>query len=208
MATLDAPWHNPVEFDRPADRAREDAETAYAAVRAQAGKIHPDEAKRQIARVYRETKSKLDQMAADVPRSRTADIGAAKRAAFGIDDVTRSMSPDAAVAASMSFRDAQARVANITNPSEAQALLEQAEQSGDELLARAVGNHALHWGMHDVATSYLDNRPDKQAALDHIEQLQQRYNPRSTVNMFEHACPTPSELNGLSDTQISQLADS
>ncbi len=69
----------------------------------------------------------------------------------------------------MSFRDAQQRAAQTITSSEAQTLLDLAIQSGDELLARAVGNHALaSMDMRAVAEAYLTNHPVQAAALDGV----------------------------------------
>ncbi len=75
-----------------------------------------------------------------------------------------------------------------------------ANQSGDELLARAVGNHALSsMDMGDVAESYLTNHPTQAEALDELQQLQK---PASAATMFEFVAPKPPELSSMSDGQI------
>ncbi len=56
----------------------------------------------------------------------------------------------------LSHRDAQDRVAKITDPDELDGLLKRATDSGDETLARAIAGHAHRQGWSEVAATYAD----------------------------------------------------
>jgi hypothetical protein len=192
-------------WNRPADQVRSAAEQKYDRIR-QNTDIRPEVALKQMAKAYSDTKGQLDQMAGGNSSSRVADLAAAKRSLFGIDDLTKKMTPAEATAAAMSFRDAQKHAATIGSETEAQALLDQADQTGDELLARAVGNQAISGlGMPNVAQAYLATRPGKQDALSQVRALQR---PLDVATLLEFATPKPGELSHLSDVQISQMAGS
>ncbi len=75
------------------------------------------------------------------------------------------------VTEAISTRDAQDRAALIKGPQDAAALLERAEQNGDQVLARAIARHAVEqsrvglqgeqWGA--VLASFVDARPSVSA---------------------------------------------
>lgn len=201
--TLDNPGGYRPVWDRPADKVRDDLDTKINRVRA--NKDLTPEAKRiQIARHYSDAKTAIDAMAASKPNETAAQVAAAKRAAFGIDDLVSGASPAERATMAMSYRDAQQRAAQITNPAEALHLMGIAEQSGDELLVRAIGNASLQgFGMSEVADHYLAQRPAQAEALQRVHDLQR---PPSLATMLEHVVPKPAEVSNLDDGQIAQIA--
>ncbi len=196
LPTLDNPT---AVWDRPADTVRDGLNQQMERIRGHS-ELSPDAMLSLVAAAYLKGKAQLDGMNTNNPAQIAAQVAAVKRKAFGIDDLLAGSSQADRATMAMSFRDAQQRAAQTTTSSEAQTLLDVANQSGDELLARAVGNHALSsMDMRDVAESYLTNHPAQAAALDELQQLQQ---PASAATMFEFVAPKPPELSGMSDGQI------
>ncbi len=200
MPTLDS---NAAVWDRPADQVRDGLNRQVQRIRDKRG-LTPDATRSLIADAYLKGKAQLDGLNTASPGQVAAQVAAAKRKAFGIDDLLAGASQADRATMAMSFRDAQKRAAMTTTSGEAQALLDLANQSGDELLARAVGNHALSsMDMGDVAQGYLDQHPSQAEALGMLQQLQR---PASISTLFEFVAPKPTELSGMSDGQIATYA--
>jgi len=196
--TLDNPGE-PLIWDRLADQVRNGINRQVQRIRDQRG-ITPEASQALMAAAYLKGKAQLDGMNTNNPAQIAAQVAAVKRKAFGIDDLLAGASQADRATMAMSFRDAQQRAAQTTSSSEAQTLLDVANQSGDELLARAVGNHALSsMDMGDVTEAYLAAHPTQAEALDELQQLQQ---PASAATMFEFVAPKPPELSSMSDGQI------
>ena len=190
------------QWDRPADRMREGYEAELNRLRAQKD-IRPEILRARIAKVYLNTKAALDAAAASNARATAVTTAAAKRAAYGVDDLKAGVSHAAQATIDVSFRDAHQRAATITRPTEAQDLLDTAEATGDELLARAVGNRGIALGLTPVAEAYLASRPGQAAAMEKLRALAR---PASAAKMFEFITPKPAELTALTDAQIAALA--
>lgn len=196
LPTLDNPT---AVWDRPADTVRDGLNQQIERIRGHS-ELSTDALLSLVADAYLKGKAQLDGMNTNNPAQIAAQVAAVKRQAFGIDDLLAGSSQADRATMAMSFRDAQQRAAQTTTSSEAQTLLDVANQSGDELLARAVGNHALSsMDMGDVAEAYLDAHPAQAQALDELQQLQK---PASAATMFEFVAPKPPELSGMSDGQI------
>jgi len=186
-------------WTRPADTVRDGLNQQIERIRGHS-ELSTDAMLSLVAATYLKGKAQLDGMDTNNPAQVAAQVAAVKRAAFGIDDLLTGSSQADRATMAMSFRDAQQRAAQTTTSSEAQTLLDVANQSGDELLARAVGNHALSsMDMGDVTEAYLAAHPAQAAALDELQQLQQ---PASAATMFEFVAPKPPELSSMSDGQI------
>ncbi len=196
----------PATWDRPADRARASAESSYAAIRANTD-LTPTAMQRGLAKAYMNSKATIDTLAGNAGVETAVTLAAAKRAVYGIDDLTKRMTPAEQTATQQSFRDAQQRAAALSTESEALGLLDTANNVGDELLARAIGNQALtsFTGWPSVSEQYLADRPDKAAAWQQLTELGR---PAGAATLFEFAVPRPGELAGLSDGQLTALADS
>jgi len=200
--TLDNPG-DPLVWDRPADQVRNGINRQVQRIRDQRG-ITPEASQALMAAAYLKGKAQLDGMNTNNPAQIAAQVAAAKRKAFGIDDLLTGASQADKSTMAMSFRDAQQRAAQTTTSSEAQTLLDLANQSGDELLARAVGNHALSsMDMGDTAQAYLDAHPAQAQAVQALGDLQQ---PLSMAALFEFVCPLPPELSNLTEYAIADLA--
>ncbi len=193
------------EWNRPADKIRAGLERDVQNIRDRI-ELNPAASQARIAAVYLKAKTAMDAMNTANPAKKAADVAAAKRNLFGIDDITTGTTPADRAAMSLSFRDAQQRAAQLTTSAEAQALLDLADQSGDELLARAVGNQALSGlGMDDVATTYLAARPRQAQAAEALRGLTRM---GSIADILEFVLPRPPELSQVSDNQLTALAAS
>lgn len=195
----------PIVWDRPADRIRDQAEAAYNRARNNPA-ITTEAGLSLIAKAYIAARAGMDGLIPQSQGQRRVDLAALKRKLYGVDDLVGAASPADKATVAISYRDAQQRVAQVESPNELMYLLDNAEQTGDELLARAVGNAALSGGIFgntDVADKYLSTRPAKAAAW---EQLQAASRLPDAATLFEFALPKPSELAALNDSEVAALA--
>jgi len=200
LPTLDNPT---AVWDRPADTVRDGLNRQIERIRGHS-ELSTDALLSLVSAAYLKGKAQLDGMNTNNPAQVAAQVAAVKRAAFGIDDLLTGASQADKATMAMSFRDAQQRAAQTTTSSEAQTLLDVANQSGDELLARAVGNHAIaSLDMGDTAQAYLDQHPAQAQAVQALADLQQ---PLSMAALFEFVCPLPPELSNLTEYAIADLA--
>lgn len=126
---------------------------------------------RQLATVYAKAREAMHTLRQEFEAERATTAKQLNREVFGY-------SADAGVDL-MLVRDAADRVSRVTEPDEAVRLLEMAEDTGDEVLARAVAQHAHRnnvgllgaaWGQ--VLGAYLEERPDMANRLEQLEGTQ------------------------------------
>ncbi len=166
-----------------------------------------DGVRSRMAKVYVPAKNALEVLQAQSVTDLDSQVASLKARAWGISDIAGNNPVDRA-AASMSFRDAMDRAAQALDPAAAQALLQQAGDNGDELLARAVAYQAWSMGLTnswpDVLDQYCATRPVAAQALNDLRSL-------TSIrvgggDLFAFMMPTPPELVGLADYQIASLA--
>lgn len=194
-------------WDRPADRLRAAAETRYDKLRNNPA-LNADARQALIAQTWANLSSDMSNLSRQAGQTNAGDLARAKKAVHGIEDVMASASPAERASLAISFRDAQDRAAQTTSEAHQLALLDSADTSGDELLVRAVGSHALQQAnvfgtTSAVADKYLEMRPK---IADAYQRLQQMSQPTSTASMFEFVAPKPAELNGMTDATATTLA--
>lgn len=158
-----------------------------------------------IAAAWHDARSKLDALQGDEAGARRERRRTLERSLFqpgkgdGTDPATTRLS----------YRDALDRAATISDATEAKRLLAQADKSGDELLAKAVAQHAseMQWG--DVLKAYFTDRPGQVDAYNELSNLiASESDPTSGFHRsVKYALPTPSELSRLDPYKIAQLAD-
>ncbi len=205
---MDNPLGEGPAWDRPADKVR-DALSAQVDKIRNRKELNPAAAKSLIAQSYVAAHQQMADLNSNAPQAKAAQVAAAKRAAFGIDDLTKGSTPAEQAALAMNFRDAQQRAGQLSSAGQAQALYDTANQSGDELFTRAVGNRALSdpaLGATAVADDFLASHPDQAAALADLQQLLTA--APDAASLFEYILPRPSELSSLNDTAIAALANS
>ncbi len=111
----------------------------------------------------------------------------------------------------VSMRDAQDRAATLTAGRDAVALLARAEDTGDEVMARAVARHSFAQatapgvsGLDDdwstVVNSFADTRPTAADAIRSLVDL------NSGVPGWTYVVPSPPELHGIPSGQLDSLA--
>jgi hypothetical protein len=134
----------------------------------------------------------------------SSDAASLRRDLFG----ATSTSGDDAI----SVRDADDRASRIESSTEAHSLLVQAEENGDEVLARAIARRAYaqakdFWagsGWGEVLGLYVESRPEVAAKLEQLEAATRDERNASTI--FAFVVSKPNELAGMADHKIRVLA--
>lgn len=92
------------------------------------------------------------------------------QAAFGNRDLLAGAGPGDAASIAISARDAGDRVDQLATPQDALALLERANGTGDEVLARAIGQRAHSMGepWDPVLAAYIADRPKQGRAVNQL----------------------------------------
>jgi phage tail sheath gpL-like len=166
-----------------------------------------------IARAYVGAKQQLDALQGQTTAQAATDLDKLISAAFGIDDLVGG-DPVNRAAVSMSYRDALDRAAATETPQGLRALFEQANETGDDLLARAVARTAWAQGIYgagdvggEILALYKAKRPRAAEALDTLAQTSQI--KQSALDLLAFALPLPDELRQYRhDYVIEQLANS
>jgi len=144
-------------------------------------------------------------------KERDARWSAGLRKLWGTDDIVAGGADRAST--TISARDAIDRVSRIKNADQAAALLRQAEATGDEILARAIANHANdHTGKLDnggkwagVLGDFL--APRESATKTYQEMCAMAAEHTSAERIFgRRAIDAPPDLKGLRDDEIRALA--
>ncbi len=103
--------------------------------------------------------------------------------------------------ATLSYRDAQERVSRVKRLDEALNLLQRADRSGDEVLARAVAAHAWDRAWTRVLDRYAAERPGVLDQLQELDELERSSVRQSTggrmISGMAHRLSVPAELRGV-----------
>lgn len=134
-----------------------------------------------------------------------------ERALFGIRDIPSD------ITAAISYRDAQDRAAQISSAADAESMMRRAIRNGDQLLARALFDHAWEscdnqltgsrWG--GIVLAYLEEvRPDMRDAAEELAHLKE-YNSRERRlgEQIESSVIKPPEMAGMSPYDERLAAD-
>lgn len=165
-----------------------------------------DEGKRRaVARAYTTATRALEDIRGRASDQRATDSAAAARQVYGITDLIRpGMDPGTAA---VSFRDAQDRLASVTDVTEAEALLSRAERSGDYVLGRAVAAHAVDMGWTHLTSAYGHGHPTWAKALEEYTGTRSNVASRLQEEAYTGRPARPAELGYLSDREAAALAD-
>lgn len=106
----------------------------------------------------------------------------------------------------MSYRDAQGRAEQITDPNIAAAKLTQAVETGDELFAKALGQRANEMGWLPVLQQYMAASPAAGRSLEELSQMQTGV-ANSIVDAFHYAPQKPPELSRYSDYELDAMVN-
>lgn len=164
-----------------------------------------------IAKTHREVKRNVEAIRTDIEGTLAARSKAARAELWGIADLATGPKAGSLTEIQTSYRDALSRASELKDAREAAALLAQAETTGDEILARAVAaqcystaaNNPFGGDWQRPLDEYLAARPKKADALASLQDSQQL----DGNDGWYFVVPAPTELDGLSDHQIDQLAD-
>jgi hypothetical protein len=156
------------------------------------------------ARAYQQTVAKVDGIAAQVAEARVHAKKKDTRAAFGTDDLAARSTPAERVAIEAAHRSAIDRVSAIIEPAALANELKQADEVGDEVLARAVGRQAHAVGADEVLAAYIADRPQQGAAVNELRtHKDDALNDNITGRFF---VPPPSELGSQPNAYTVQRA--
>jgi hypothetical protein len=168
------------------------------------------EAKRAaVAKIHRETKTTVKAAEARLMEQTATATKTNSAKLWGITDLTTGPRAMDFASAASSYRDAGDRAAKIERPEEAAALMQRAEQTGDEFLARAVaarcyserGPFGAAW--QGPLDQYLSARPAKAQ----VAQALQESEGVPFTDMAYFSVAAPREVEGLSDAQLNAVAD-
>jgi hypothetical protein len=108
----------------------------------------------------------------------------------------------------ISRRDAADRVAACQNWDERRELLARATRSGDEVLARAVVEHAVTHQDAKTANQYLETRPQHEAGLKRLWEIEAGGDSQAqfAISLAIHGL-RPAALSGLASLDIERLAN-
>jgi hypothetical protein len=194
-------------FDGPEDVLRATLEDKVSRIRANES-LTPAAKTAAIAKLTIQAKAQMAELESAADTERQATLRKATAAAFGTKDLTRNATPAEQVTIEASHRDALARVSDITDADKLGTIQSQANDVGDELLARAAARQAFTLGKLGngaaVVNDYAATRPAAKAAIDTL------LAPKS-ANMAEalrFALPMPSELGNATDYDLGRLAES
>lgn len=162
-----------------------------------------------MARAYRNHKDALERLRQEDASKERLERNKLTKDLFGIDRLASFMEPASGRAAlSVSFRDAQDRVAGVEKEDAALALLARAERSGDDILARAIVERGLAEGWLDVLNTYAAAHPGTEAKLQRLVDMDN--NSPTTIarqlsEEMKYALGKPTEIAGLSDRDIEDI---
>jgi hypothetical protein len=158
-----------------------------------------------MARAYVEAKTAMDKLRSGLVDDAEARIRVLTAKVWGLDDVAGQNGSDRA-SASVSYRDAQDRVAALETLDQARELLARAEATGDELLARALAARASDpmWSWDEILDAYFELRPDKVAAFVELRDLSRP--TLQSADLFGYYVSVPSELANMPDYRVQALA--
>jgi hypothetical protein len=164
--------------------------------------------RRLIAAAYKDAAGKLSDLSENFDRTASLTAEQTARDLFGGSYLTG--------ADAISQRDAEDRAAQLENGDQALALLARAQRNGDQHLARAVASVAFERSQHPltaptwqpVVQAFADANPGTAAKLQQLADLRRDQTTNGLTNAILLSTPKPSELDGLNDGQIQELADS
>ena len=152
-----------------------------------------------MAGIYVTTRDTVARLQADDQAATSARHTTLERDLFGLTGFT-----DASAA--ISFRDAQDRASGITDERDALRLLNQAELSGDDHLAKAVALRSLQEAWPAVSAAYATARPGAAAKMQELANMSTTGIADSLTASAAYYMPAPRELAGIPDHTIDELA--
>lgn len=170
------------------------------------GELTADAIRARIAEAWVKATDDMAALQAQASGASEARSAQLTRQVFGTAGV-----PGDPASLAMSARDASERVAQIdvTDWYSAQQLLDRAEATGDEVLARAVAAAAYAnplGGWSTVLDAFLARRPAAAQALGELASMGNRSAQSDLFAAWQFVVPVPPQLAGLDDWRIRALA--
>ncbi|MGI8682421.1 MAG: hypothetical protein ACR2JO_09925 [Mycobacteriales bacterium] len=190
-----------------AEQIRQDADTRISKIRQQT-RIKPEVIRAAVARVHQTSQRQMADLQASAAQQSAAEQRRLTAKAFGIDDIADHAVDRATLA--VGYRDAMDRVAGLETVREAEEMLNRAEATGDELLARAIAQRAFTQRQVDTSwqeplNSYLATRPHADEAISALLDAAPR--TPQIGHLLAFALPEPDELRGLRPDQVMALTE-
>jgi hypothetical protein len=160
---------------------------------------------RQFAVAYQRATQDMEQVQASFEGSSATTVSTLTKDIFGEVNVTG--------ADAISVRDAADRASRLETAEDAAALLDQADNNGDDVLARAVAQRAYQcrndlfgndWAA--VVDTYAVSHPEVGQRLSELESAQRTSLMNGLTAAWTFSLAKPPELNAMSDTAIARMA--
>ena len=161
--------------------------------------LSPEGKRNRMAGIYVTTRDTVARLQADDQAATSARRTTLERDLFGLTGFT-----DASAA--ISFRDAQDRASGITDERDALRLLNQAELSGDDHLAKAVALRSIQEAWPAVSAAYATARPGAAAKMQELASVSTTGIADFLSASASYYMPAPRELAGIPDHTIDELA--
>ena len=161
--------------------------------------LSPEGKRNRMAGIYVTTRDTVARLQADEQAATSARRTTLERDLFGLTGFT-----DASAA--ISYRDAQDRASGITDERDALRLLNQAELSGDDHLAKAVALRSLQEAWPAVSAAYATARPGVAAKMQELANMSTTGVADSLSAAAAYYMSAPRELAGIPDRTIDELA--
>jgi hypothetical protein len=163
--------------------------------------LTPEGKTKQIAATYLQYKQQITALEAEDKAARVSKADSLRRSLFGLTG-----SSDAN--ATISYRDAQDRVAAIQDEDQALELLDRADLSSDEILTKAIVGRAAEAGWINVVNTWSDKHPYYGSKLQELANLHNEENSIEGVmnHAMSYTLTAPAEIARCSDGMMENLA--
>jgi hypothetical protein len=163
--------------------------------------LTPEGKTKQIAAVHIQYKQQITALEAEDKASRVSKADSLRRSLFGLTG-----SSDAN--ATISYRDAQDRVAAIQDENQALELLDRADLSNDEILTKAIVGKAAEAGWGNLVSSYTAKHPYYGSKLQELANLHHEENSIEGVmnHAMSYSLSAPAEIARYSHGMLENLA--
>jgi hypothetical protein len=172
------------------------------------GTVTPEGRVQRLAKLYLQASAEMNTLRETWQGTSTTATETTERDVFGAASIS---GMDA-----ISYRDAADRASRSETPRDALELLEQAERTGDEVLARAVAQHAFdqpsllggtapEW--LEVIDAYAVTRPDVMSKLAELDVARRESLQAGLHTSAIFYVSVPQELAAYTDTRIAVIAE-
>lgn len=162
--------------------------------------LTPEGQRKQIAANYLQYKKQIAALEAEDKAARASKADSLRRTLFGLS------SSDAN--ATISYRDAQDRVAAIKDENQALELLDRADLGNDEILTKAIVGRAAEAGWGNLVNTYTAKHPYYGSKLQELASIHQQETSIEGVmnHALSYSLSTPAEIARHSEGMIENLA--